>query len=172
MLQNRNIMLNRRKTMPKPSSAKQRAEQEKQKKYQQMAQAMRPKRPILFNAAKAFVIGGLICTFGQWVQNMYIDWFNYKPEEAGNPTVATLIFISTLLTGLGIWDRFGQFAGAGAGVPVTGFANSIASAAIEHRTEGFVLGVGGNMFKLAGSVIVFGVVSAFVIGIIKTVIFS
>jgi len=67
-----------------------------------------------------------------------------------------------------VYDRIAQWAGAGTSVPVTGFANSIASAAIEHRSEGFVLGVGGNMFKLAGSVIVFGVTSAFVIGLIKT----
>jgi stage V sporulation protein AC len=73
-----------------------------------------------------------------------------------------------LLTGLGVYDNIGQYAGAGSAVPVTGFANSIASAAIEHRSEGFVLGVGGNMFKLAGSVIVFGVVAAFVAGVLKT----
>jgi stage V sporulation protein AC len=83
--------------------------------------------------------------------------------------VATLIFISVLLTGLGVYDRIGQFAGAGSAVPVTGFANSIAASAIEHRAEGYVLGVGGNMFKLAGSVIVFGVVSAFIVGIIRTI---
>ena len=79
-----------------------------------------------------------------------------------------MVFISLLLTGFGIYDRIGQFAGAGSAVPVTGFGNAIISAAIEHRTEGFVLGVGSNMFKLAGSVIVFGVFSAFVVALIKT----
>ncbi len=74
-----------------------------------------------------------------------------------------------LLTGFGVYDRLGQFAGAGTAVPVTGFGNSVISACIEHRTEGFVLGVGGNMFKLAGSVILFGVFSAFVIALIKTI---
>lgn len=73
------------------------------------------------------------------------------------------------MTGLGFYDRIAQIAGAGTAVPVTGFANSIASAAIEHRTEGYVLGVGGNMFKLAGSVIVFGTVAAFFIALIKTI---
>ncbi|MCK9906935.1 SpoVA/SpoVAEb family sporulation membrane protein, partial [Frankia sp. Cpl3] len=88
----------------------------------------------------------------------------------GNPTTAVLIFCSALLTGLGLYDRIGQWAGAGTAVPVTGFANTIASAAIDHRSEGLVLGVGGNMFRLAGSVIAFGVVSALVIGLIKTLI--
>jgi stage V sporulation protein AC len=157
--------------MSTSSSSKQQKQKDEQQKYQKMAKSMKPKRPVLLNAIKAFVIGGLVCTFGQWIQNMYILWFDFEPEKAGNPTVATLIFIAILLTGFGIWDRFGQFAGAGAGVPVTGFANSIASAAIEHRSEGLVLGVGGNMFKLAGSVIVFGVVAAFVVGIVKTLIF-
>lgn len=154
--------------MPKPSTSKQRKQQAEQLKYQEVAKSMRPKIPVFSNAVKAFIIGGLITTFGQWVQNMYIAWFDFSPKEAGDPTVATLIFIAALLTGLGIWDRFGQFAGAGAGVPVTGFANSIVSAALEHRSEGFILGVGGNMFKLAGPIIVYGVVSAFVVGIIKT----
>ena len=83
--------------------------------------------------------------------------------------MGTLIFIAMLLTGFGVYDRIAQFGGAGTAVPVTGFGNAIISAAIEHRTEGYVLGVGGNMFKLAGSVIVFGVFSAFVIALIKTI---
>lgn len=106
-------------------------------------------------------------SLGQAIQNMYIHFFGFTEKTASNPTVATLIFLSVLLTGLGVYDNIGQYAGAGSAVPVTGFANSIASAAIEHRSEGLVLGVGGNMFKLAGSVIVFGVVAAFVAGVIK-----
>ena len=81
----------------------------------------------------------------------YITYFDFTERSAGNPTVATLIFISMLLTGFGVYDRLGQFAGAGTAVPVTGFGNSVIAACIEHRTEGFVLGVGANMFKLAGS---------------------
>ncbi len=142
----------------------------KKEQYQQLAKKHQPKPKVLKNCLKAFVVGGLICCLGQLIQMMYIEWFGFKPENAGDPTVATLIFLSCLLTGLGVYDKFGQWAGAGTAVPVTGFANSIASAAIEHRSEGLVLGVGGNMFKLAGSVIVFGVVSAFVIGIIHTLI--
>ena len=114
--------------------------------------------------------GGLICLVGQAVQEMFIHFFQFDEKTAGNPTVAVMILLSVLLTGFGVYDRIAQWAGAGTAVPVTGFANSIASAAIEHRSEGFVLGVGGNMFKLAGSVIVFGVFAAFVIGLIKTMV--
>lgn len=96
--------------------------------------------------------------------------FNFTEKTAGNPTTATMVFLSMLLTGFGIYDHIGQYAGAGSAVPVTGFGNSVVSAAIEHRTEGYVLGVGGNIFKLAGTVIVFGVFSAFVVVLIRTVI--
>lgn len=113
-------------------------------------------------------MGGLICVVGQAITYFYIYFFNFTEQTAGNPTVATMIFISMLLTGFGVYDRLGQFGGAGSAVPVTGFGNAVISAAIEHRTEGFVLGVGGNMFKLAGSVILFGVFSAFVVALIKT----
>ena len=97
----------------------------------------------------------------------YIHYFHFSEQEAGNPTVATLVLLSVILTGCGVYDKIGQFAGAGSAVPVTGFANSMASAALEHKSEGIVLGVATNMFKLAGSVIVFGVVGAYVIGLIR-----
>ncbi|MGG1663889.1 stage V sporulation protein AC [Brevibacillus sp. NRS-1366] len=138
--------------------------------YQQQAAKFQPKRNVLLNSIRAFWVGGTICLLGQALQNMYIYFFGFTEKTASNPTVATLIFIAVLLTGLGVYDNIGQYAGAGSAVPVTGFANSIAAAAIEHRSEGLVLGVGGNMFKLAGSVIVFGVVAAFVAGILKSVI--
>lgn len=141
-----------------------------QQYYQRLAKRYEPPRPLAANFLKAFVVGGLICVLGQAIQEMFIRYFDFTEKTASNPTVAVLIFISVLLTGLGVYDRIAQWAGAGTSVPVTGFANSMASAAIEHRSEGYVLGVGGNMFKLAGSVIVFGVGAAFVIGIIKTLI--
>ncbi len=97
----------------------------------------------------------------------FIHFFDFDEKTAGNPTAATLILISALLTGFGIYDRIGQFAGAGSAVPVTGFANSMASAALEYKSEGFVLGVATNMFKLAGNVIVFGVVAAYIVGMIR-----
>lgn len=121
------------------------------------------------NVLKAFFVGGFICVIGQAFTYMYIYFFNFTEQTAGNPTVATMVFLAMLLTGFGLYDHLGQFAGAGSAVPVTGFGNSVISAAIEHKTEGYVLGVGGNMFKLAGSVIVFGVFSAFVVALIKTI---
>jgi len=139
-----------------------------QLQYQAFAKQHEPPRPLVKNFTRAFLVGGFICMVGQALQEFFMRFFDFTEKTAGNPTVAVLIFTSALLTGLGVYDRIAQWAGAGTAVPVTGFANSIASAAIEHRSEGYVLGVGGNIFKLAGSVIVFGTVAAFFIGIIKT----
>ncbi|MFP7733017.1 stage V sporulation protein AC [Priestia aryabhattai] len=135
--------------------------------YQESIKPFQPKPSYFANCIKAFLVGGIICTLGQAIQNFYITFFDFNEKNAGNPTVATLILISALLTGFGIYDRIGQFAGAGSAVPVTGFANSMTSAALEHRSEGIVLGVATNMFKLAGNVIVFGTVSAYIVGIIR-----
>lgn len=137
-----------------------------QQEYQKFAQEREPKRPILKNCVKAFFVGGLICTLGQALQMFFVKVFHFSQEGAGNPATAVLIIITVLLTGLGVFDHIAQFAGAGTVIPITGFANTIASASIEHRTEGFVLGVGGNMFKLAGPVIVYGVFSAFVVSLV------
>lgn len=109
----------------------------------------------------------LFVQLGQAVSLFYIIFFNFTEATAGNPTVATMVFFAMLLTGLGLYKRIGQFAGAGSSVPVTGFGNAVISAAIEHRSEGLVLGVGGNLFKLAGSVVLFGVVAAFFVALIK-----
>lgn len=138
-----------------------------QQQYQAFAKEREPKRPVLLNCVKAFFVGGIICTIGQVLQMIFMKYFGFNEKTAGNPTVAILIIISVLLTGFGVYDHIAQWGGAGTAVPVTGFANTIASAAIEHRSEGYVLGVGGNMFKLAGSVIAYGVFSAFVVAIIK-----
>ncbi|HZH58417.1 MAG TPA: stage V sporulation protein AC [Metabacillus sp.] len=135
--------------------------------YKNKIKDFQPKPPYFVNFLKAFLIGGLICLCGQAIQNFYMNVFHFSEKDAGNPTVATLILISALLTGFGVYDKIGQFAGAGSAVPVTGFANSMTSAAIEHRSEGLVLGVATNMFKLAGSVIVFGVVAAYIVGMIR-----
>ncbi|WP_100398486.1 stage V sporulation protein AC [Bacillus sp. FJAT-44742] len=140
-----------------------------QQEYQTLAKGREPERPVVQNCIRAFWVGGLICFVGQGIQTFFLHFFDFNEQTAGNPTVAVLIILSILLTGLGVYDRFAQYAGAGTAVPVTGFANAMASAAIEHRTEGYVLGVGGNMFKLAGSVIVFGSVAAFFIALIRTI---
>ncbi|MGZ4030939.1 MAG: stage V sporulation protein AC [Tumebacillaceae bacterium] len=138
--------------------------------YQKLAKKHTPKKPVLRNSIRAFLVGGLICLIGQFVQSFFISYCGFSKETAGNPTVAVMIFIATVLTALGVYDRIGQWAGAGSAVPVTGFANSMASAAMEHRSEGIVAGVGGQMFKIGGTVIVFGTVAAFIIAIIKQII--
>ncbi len=141
-----------------------------QEKYQELQHKDELKRPVLFNCLKAFLVGGTICIVGQAVTCFYIYFFPFTEQTASNPTVATMVFIAMLLTGFGLYKKIGQFGGAGSAVPVTGFGNAVISAAIEHRSEGLVLGVGGNIFKLAGSVILFGVFSAFVVALIKTII--
>jgi len=141
-----------------------------QQKYKDFAQQREPKRPVLKNCIKAFIVGGSICAVGQIIQYFYINNFGYTEKNAGDPTAATLIIISIFLTGLGVYDDIAQWAGAGTAVPITGFANTISSAAIEHRSEGYVLGVGGNMFKVAGPVIVFGTFSAFAVAVVKMLI--
>ncbi|MFC5651808.1 stage V sporulation protein AC [Paenibacillus solisilvae] len=134
--------------------------------YQTFAKKREPSRSIGANCVRAFLFGGFVCFIGQAVQEFFITAFNMERIEAGNPTVAVMILISVILTSLGVYDKIAQWAGAGSAVPVTGFANSMCSAALEHRSEGLVLGVGANMFKLAGSVIVFGTVAAFFVAII------
>jgi len=135
--------------------------------YKKLQKKHVPKKPVLSNCIKAFLVGGSICLLGQFVQQFFIAYFGFNDKTAGSPTVAVMVFIAVLLTGLGVYDRLGQWAGAGSAVPVTGFANAMSSAAMEHRSEGLVLGVGGQMFKVAGPVIVFGTVAAFIVGLIR-----
>lgn len=141
-----------------------------QQQYQDFAKAREPKRPILANCVRAFFSGGIICVIGQGIQWFFMKYFKFNEITSGSPTVAVLIFISALLTSLGIYDHIAQWGGAGTAVPVTGFANTVASAALEHKSEGYVLGVGGNMFKIAGPVIVYGVFSAFAVALVKVII--
>ncbi|OLO42670.1 stage V sporulation protein AC [Alkalihalophilus pseudofirmus] len=138
-----------------------------QKEFQKKIKPFQPKVHYIKNGSKAFVVGGIICAIGQGISNFYLRVFDLTETTAVSPTIATLILIAALMTGLGIFDRLGQFAGAGAIVPVTGFANAIASAALEHRSEGLVLGIGANMFRIAGAVIAFGVVSAYLVGLTR-----
>lgn len=137
-----------------------------QQEYKELALQEEPKRPVFANSIRAFLAGGTICLIGQGVQQAFIRWGGFEQKEAGNPTVAVMIILATILTIIGVYDKIGQWAGAGSAVPVTGFANAMTSSALEHKSEGMVLGVSGKMFELAGPVIVYGTVSAFVIGIL------
>lgn len=140
--------------------------------YDRLAKRREPRRPVLRNTVLAFLIGGGICLIGQFVEQFYIAVFHMTRAVAANPTVATLIFLSALLTGLGLYDKLAQWGGAGTSVPVTGFSNAVTSAAIEHRSEGLVAGTSSNMFKIAGPVIVFGVVAAFAVALVRILIFK
>lgn len=133
--------------------------------YDQMVKKASPPSRVIRNVIFAFLIGGLICTLGQIVNMCWSFYFENK-DEAATLTSMTMIFLGALLTGLNVYDDIAKYGGAGTLVPITGFANSIVSPAIEFRTEGYVLGVGANMFKIAGPVLVYGISSSVVYGII------
>lgn len=139
----------------------------KTKKYEEVIKNHEVKPNYLKNAAVSFLFGGLICVGGQLLIEMYIHWFGFVRDTASTLALVTVILLASILTGLGFYDEFGQIAKAGAFVPITGFANSLTSAALESKSEGIVLGIATNLFKLAGAVIVFAVVSAYVFGIIR-----
>ncbi|MFZ5627185.1 MAG: stage V sporulation protein AC [Bacillota bacterium] len=137
----------------------------KKKAYQQMIQELAPRPPVLKNAFFAFFFGGLICTVGQLLINFYQrQGLSFLDSTAA--TAATLVFVAAFLTGLGVWDTFGRIAGAGAIVPITGFANSMVAAALEYKREGMVFGVAARLFTIAGPVIVFGTVTAWLVGLL------
>ncbi len=122
------------------------------------------KRPIFKNTCKAFLVGGIISLIAEGVLDFYLQILKLDKDVSGSLMSITMVFIASLLTGLGIYDRIGQFSGAGTIVPITGFSNSMTSSALESRSEGIVLGIMTNMFKLAGAIIVAGVISAIVAG--------
>ena len=135
------------------------------KQYSDYVDKKTPNSPILKNCFNAFWVGGLICTIGQFI----FDYCKFKglSETACSTTVSIiLIGISAILTSLNIFNKIGKFAGAGSLVPITGFANSIVAPAIEYKSEGYVMGVGAKMFTVAGPVLVFGISSAVLVGLI------
>lgn len=135
------------------------------KEYQQLVEEMSPKSPMGKDCLMAFVIGGLICTLGQFFLNCYSK-FGLDKDAAGTAASMTLVALSALLTGLSLYDNIAKHAGAGTLVPITGFANAISAPAVEFKTEGFILGVGAKMFTIAGPVIVYGVSASVVYGFI------
>ena len=140
---------------------------ETKQEYSDYVDQKSPNSPILKNCFNAFWVGGLICSIGQII----FSFCKYKGmDETSSSTVVSIILIgiATILTGLNIFNKLGKFAGAGSLVPITGFANSIVSPAIEYKSEGYVMGVGGKMFTVAGPVLVFGISASVIIGIIAT----
>ena len=136
-----------------------------EKEYARLVGEMSPKSPMWKDCANAFWIGGLICTLGQLIMAGYLR-IGLDKEKAGTAMSMTLVALSALLTGLSFYDDIAKRAGAGTLVPITGFANAIASPAVEFKTEGFILGVGAKMFTIAGPVIVYGVSASVVYGLI------
>ena len=136
-----------------------------QKNYKKLVDKKSPPSDLFRNICRAFVIGGLICVIGQLI-NFLVSSFGYSKEDASALTSSCLILIGAVLTGFGVYDNIARFGKAGTLVPITGFANSIVSPAMEYRTEGFVLGVGAKMFIIAGPVLVYGITASAIYGFI------
>lgn len=131
-----------------------------------MTAQLSPKPTLLKNVLFAFLIGGLICSIGQIIVNIYIIYGGLPQLAAYTAGTATLIFVGAMLTGIGVYDDIVKVGGAGAIIPVTGFANSMVAPALEYKQEGYVFGVGGKLFTLAGPVLVYGIGSSIVVGFI------
>ena len=139
--------------------------------YASAAALYRPKPPYLKNFVLAFVVGGLICAVGQVFQELFVAQ-GLSDTDAGARVAAVMVFIGALLTGLGVYDVIGKYGGAGSSIPISGFANSIVSPAMEFAREGYVLGMGAQMFVVAGPVIVYGVCSAIVMAGLRALILN
>ena len=141
-------------------------ERRKHQQYRNMVNDRMPKSKTLLNCVYAFLIGGAICCIGQLVGDAGTLCLSLDEKQRAAFTSIVMIFLGALFTGVGLYDKLGSFAGAGSVVPITGFANSIVAPAMEHKREGPVLGVAANMFTIAGPVLVYGIVSGMIIGII------
>ena len=133
--------------------------------YSKLADKMSPKSPLVKNMTMAYLVGGLICAAGQGLKNVF-GAMGMSEEHTAMVVPVTLIFLGALITGLHFFDNIAKTAGAGTLVPITGFANAIVSPAMEFKSEGFILGVGGKMFVISGPVIVYGVASSIICGFI------
>ena len=141
-------------------------------KYQELINKHLPKENKLKNSLMAFLVGGLIGLFGQILVTIYLNIPNISYNEATSLMMVTLIFLACLFTAIGFFDTLVAKAGAGLFVPITGFAHAMTSSSLEYKHEGFINGIGSNIFKLSGSVILYGTISAYVFGIIRYVFFG
>ena len=139
-------------------------------KYKGIVKKHAPKEDTLTNCLVAFIIGGVMGVIGQGLVSLYSYLFQISTSDASVLMIVTLIFLGCLFTCLGFFDKWVNFAKCGLIIPITGFAHAMMSAALEYKKEGLVTGIGANMFKLAGSVIIFGVVSAYLFGLLRFVI--
>lgn len=140
------------------------------KKYEELVLKHNPVETKAQNAFIAFITGGIVGTIGQLLIEFYSSWLDITAKDASTFMIITLIFLASLFTALGFFDKWVQFAKCGLIIPITGFAHSMTSAGLEYRKEGPVYGLGSNIFKLSGSVILYGVVSAWFFGLIRLII--
>lgn len=138
---------------------------ERDKLYNQYVKQVTPKHSWLMNLIRAFISGGIICAIGQGFMNFYLARGEDKDLAAAYTTL-TLVLIAVVLTGFNVYQKIAKFAGAGSVVPITGFANSVAAPAIEFKKEGQVFGIGCKIFTIAGPVILYGIFSSFILGVI------
>ena len=151
------------------SSNKEMKEAKIKQKYETMANEVIPKSKVFQDCLKAFLVGGLICDVGQFINNIATN-YGFPEEQVMSIVPIIMIFLGALLTGTGTYGKLAQFGGAGTVVPITGFSNAVVSPAIEFKKEGFIFGVAAKMFTIAGPVLVYGIGSSVIIGIVYYVI--
>ena len=134
--------------------------------YKQYAEAHAPRSPLIKNCLWAFFTGGFICLLGQALTTLYQEVVKLSKEDAGTLCAVTLVALAIFLTGIGVFDKIAKHAGAGTLVPSTGFANAVASPAIDSKTEGFILGVGAKIFTVAGPVLLYGISAGVIYGVL------
>lgn len=139
----------------------------KERTYQNMVRERAPKSKTFTSCLKAFLVGGMICCIGQLIHDAGEAWFQLNEKDVAAFTAIVLVFLGATLTGLGVYDKIGSFGGAGSVVPITGFANSIVAPAMEFKAEGYVMGVGAKLFSLAGPVLVYGISSSVLVGLLS-----
>ena len=139
-------------------------------KYSEIVKKHTPKEDVFKNAFITFIFGGLLGSFSEALLRCYVIWFDLPRKEAGVTVILTLIVIASILTALGVFDTCVSKLKSALIIPITGFAHSMTSAALEYRKEGLVLGIGANIFKLAGTVILYGIVAVYVFGLIRIII--
>ena len=141
----------------------------RQQRYAQLVERLSPKSDFAQGLFRAFWVGGVICMIGQGISDIFCLGLKWGAQACATGTSICLVFLSALLTGIGVYDKIGKYAGAGSIVPITGFANSVVSPAMEFRREGLVMGVGAKLFTLAGPVLVYGICSSILVGLIAFV---
>lgn len=134
--------------------------------YKEYVEKQMPKSKTLLDCVKAFFVGGAICTVGEAVRTFGMEVLKFDKKDGAAFTAIVMVFLGAFFTGLGVYDVLGNFAGAGSIVPITGFSNSMVSPAMEYKPEGYILGVGAKLFTIAGPVLVYGIASSVLVGLI------